>query len=564
MDIINGGNMSIVKEKINQHLEAIYIDKHLDEAKILFDELFNQFEKINFNQQTAITHENVYLITYGDSFIEGNRPSLQVLRDILKEKLADIISDVHLLPMFPYTSDDGFSVVDYYQIQERLGDWNDIAQLAHQNRLMFDFVVNHMSQSSEWFQNFLNNQSDFQEAFVEYDENFDVSKVVRPRVSPLFHDYQLDQDKKRVWTTFSEDQVDTNVRDPKMLARLTEVLLNYSALGATSIRLDAIGFMWKSSGTTCMHLPQTHEIVKLWRTLLDYFAPNTQIITETNVPHQENISYFGNDDEANQVYQFPLPPLVLHTFISGNAQKISDWAKTIHQVSAKATYFNFLASHDGIGLRPVENILSEKEINQMVAHVEENGGKVSMKTNTDGTQSVYEMNINYSEALKDIAHPEETPQKMLAAHAILLSVIGVPAIYYHSIFGSKNDYQGLNDSGINRRINRQKLEKNQLYQELQTDAYRQRIYHGISELIKIRKNNSVFSPYNDQEILDLDTRLFAVRRSSKAGSIVSVVNISRELVALPKVSGKDLITDKHFEKNQILAPYQYVWLEELI
>lgn len=556
--------MSIVKEKINQHLEAIYIDKHLDEAKILFDELFNQFEKINFNQQTAITHENVYLITYGDSFIEGNRPSLQVLRDILKEKLADIISDVHLLPMFPYTSDDGFSVVDYYQIQERLGDWNDIAQLAHQNRLMFDFVVNHMSQSSEWFQNFLNNQSDFQEAFVEYDENFDVSKVVRPRVSPLFHDYQLDQDKKRVWTTFSEDQVDTNVRDPKMLARLTEVLLNYSALGATSIRLDAIGFMWKSSGTTCMHLPQTHEIVKLWRTLLDYFAPNTQIITETNVPHQENISYFGNDDEANQVYQFPLPPLVLHTFISGNAQKISDWAKTIHQVSAKATYFNFLASHDGIGLRPVENILSEKEINQMVAHVEENGGKVSMKTNTDGTQSVYEMNINYSEALKDIAHPEETPQKMLAAHAILLSVIGVPAIYYHSIFGSKNDYQGLNDSGINRRINRQKLEKNQLYQELQTDAYRQRIYHGISELIKIRKNNSVFSPYNDQEILDLDTRLFAVRRSSKAGSIVSVVNISRELVALPKVSGKDLITDKHFEKNQILAPYQYVWLEELI
>lgn len=486
------------------------------------------------------------------------------MRDILKEKLADIISDVHLLPMFPYTSDDGFSVVDYYQIQERLGDWNDIAQLAHQNRLMFDFVVNHMSQSSEWFQNFLNNQSDFQEAFVEYDENFDVSKVVRPRVSPLFHDYQLDQDKKRVWTTFSEDQVDTNVRDPKMLARLTEVLLNYSALGATSIRLDAIGFMWKSSGTTCMHLPQTHEIVKLWRTLLDYFAPNTQIITETNVPHQENISYFGNDDEANQVYQFPLPPLVLHTFISGNAQKISDWAKTIHQVSAKATYFNFLASHDGIGLRPVENILSEKEINQMVAHVEENGGKVSMKTNTDGTQSVYEMNINYSEALKDIAHPEETPQKMLAAHAILLSVIGVPAIYYHSIFGSKNDYQGLNDSGINRRINRQKLEKNQLYQELQTDAYRQRIYHGISELIKIRKNNSVFSPYNDQEILDLDTRLFAVRRSSKAGSIVSVVNISRELVALPKVSGKDLITDKHFEKNQILAPYQYVWLEELI
>ena len=556
--------MSIVKEKINQHLEAIYIDQHLDEAKILFDELFNQFEKINFNQQTAITHENVYLITYGDSFIEGNRPSLQVLRDILKEKLADIISDVHLLPMFPYTSDDGFSVVDYYQIQERLGDWNDIAQLAHQNRLMFDFVVNHMSQSSEWFQNFLNNQSDFQAAFVEYDENFDVSKVVRPRVSPLFHDYQLNQDKKRVWTTFSEDQVDTNVRDPKMLARLTEVLLNYSALGATSIRLDAIGFMWKSSGTTCMHLPQTHEIVKLWRTLLDYFAPNTQIITETNVPHQENISYFGNDDEANQVYQFPLPPLVLHTFISGNAQKISDWAKTIHQVSAKATYFNFLASHDGIGLRPVENILSEKEINQMVAHVKENGGKVSMKTNTDGTQSVYEMNINYSEALKDIAHPGETPQKMLAAHAILLSVIGVPAIYYHSIFGSKNDYQGLNDSGINRRINRQKLEKNQLYQELQTDAYRQQIYHGISELIKIRKNNSVFSPYNDQEILDLDTRLFAVRRSSKAGSIVSVVNISREPVALPKVSGKDLITDKHFEENQILAPYQYVWLEEFV
>ncbi|MDT2845622.1 sugar phosphorylase [Enterococcus thailandicus] len=556
----------MITEKIAAHLEKIYTSKQdLDQANQLFTDLLEKYATKKFTENPAIDQSNAYLITYGDSFQHGNEKGLKVLREVVQTYLDDSITDVHLLPMFPFTSDDGFSVTDYLTINPVLGDWDDIKKLAQKKRLMYDFVANHMSAKSEWFKKFLNNDIGFEQSFVEYQEEFDTTNVTRPRTSPLFHEYSTDKgEKKKVWTTFSDDQVDVNPKDPIMLARLSEVLLEYTFRGASSIRLDAIGFLWKDSGTTCMHLPKTHEIVKMWRTLLNHFSPNTQIITETNVPHKENISYLGDGhNEANQVYQFPLPPLVLFSFIQENTQKLAEWASTIHALSDEATFFNFLASHDGIGMRPVEGILDDTERETIVERVLNNQGKVSYKSNPDGSQTVYELNINYGDALRSSEDTDQlAAKKLIAAHNILLSFVGVPAIYYHSIFGSRGDLQGVEESGINRRINRQKIETKQLATELDIDSYRKTVYEGITRLLKERQNYEAFSPYGEQEVLHLDEQVFALKRTAKDGSeIISLTNVTGTEKIVEGLNGINVLTQTEVDNNFILAPYGIAWIK---
>ncbi|MGX7417628.1 sugar phosphorylase [Carnobacterium gallinarum] len=558
--------MSPIEKAIKPKLIAVYGELNGEKALTALAQVIAKFEKVTFPKQTNISQKNVYLITYGDSIQRTGEAPLVTLDDTLNQVAKNLITDVHLLPMFPYTSDDGFSVVDYYQIDPDLGDWTMIEQLGKDYRLMFDFVANHMSKSSEWFQKFLEQDTEFETAFIKKSSDFDAENVVRPRTSPLFHEYQNSKGELlSAWTTFSEDQVDVNIRDVAMLARLTDVILTYALQGASSIRLDAIGFLWKESGTSSMHLTQTHELIKIWRLLLDYFAPHTQIITETNVPHEENISYFGvGEDEANMVYQFPLPPLVLHTFTQNSSLALSKWAKGIHRVSKSGTYFNFLASHDGIGMRPVEGLLTDEERQVLVEKVQENGGEISYKSNPDGSETVYELNINYSEALRNNGEEEQIAvQKMIAAHHILLSMVGVPAIYYHSLFGSKNDLDAVNKSGINRRINREKLDADQLIAELQTNAYRNQIFTGISELIQLRKEHASFSPYAEQEVLDFGEHVFVLKRTAEeTGQVVlSFTNVTNETIELTELTGLELISNQTIQDKLTLAPYGVAWLE---
>lgn len=557
--------MTIVKNLcLEQHLASLYHGSELNQAKDLFNQLLKEYNKNDFKETTPCTQETVYLITYGDSFYESGKTPLQVLKEVIMEQLTETVSDVHLLPMFPYTSDDGFSVTDYLEINPSLGNWQNIEELAKEKKLMFDFVANHMSKSSKWFEYYLNQEDDFENAFVTWDPSFDTTYVTRPRTSPLFHTYlNKEGEERQVWTTFSEDQVDVNPKDPKMLVRLTKILLEYVRRGATSIRLDAIGFLWKESGTTSMHLPQTHTIIQIWRQILEQYVPNTQIITETNVPHKENISYFGNgSNEANQVYQFPLPPLVLHSFVTGSAKKLSQWANEIQTISETGTYFNFLASHDGIGLRPTEGILNDAEREALVERVEENGGRISYKNNPDGTQSVYEMNINYSEALKASGEEHLTPKKMIAAHHILFSLIGVPAIYVHSIFGSKNDQKGVEESGINRRINREKINQTELYHALSSDDYRKQIFKGLSDLILIRKNETAFDPYGCQKVQHVHPGIFSVIRESKNERIASYTNVTNQTITIKITSGLDLISEQFIESELTIEAYGIVWVKE--
>ncbi|EIM5651091.1 sugar phosphorylase [Listeria monocytogenes] len=514
----------------------------------------------------TISEKNVYLIAYGDSIFEKNKHPLQTLNEFLQEYAQDVITDVHLLPIFPSTSDDGFSVTDYKQIDKQLGDWDDVQKMSENFRVMLDFVANHMSKSSDWFKRFSDNEAPYNQFFIEKDSQFDYKNVTRPRTSPLFHKYE---NGKELWTTFSEDQLDLNVRNIDCLVALTDVLLFYASKQATSIRLDAIGFLWKTSGTTCMHLPETHEIISLWRLLIDELYPNLQIITETNVPHEENISYFGDgENEANMVYQFPLPPLVLHTFTCHDTTKLSKWAKSISQVSSTATYFNFLASHDGIGMRPATGILSDEEINSLVQKAVQNGGQVSYKDNADGTQSVYELNINYGEALQNPGEDtteELVTKKIIAAHSILLTLQGVPAIYYHSLLGSKNDLVGYEESGINRRINREKLEKNQLVHELETNTYRQTIFTSLKKLVQIRRNHTAFSPFATQEILDLGPDVFAIKRESEEECIYGIINVtSHNIRKTLAFSGTNLLTNQPVASELDLTAYEVVWIKKAV
>ncbi len=551
-----------LKEKLKKHFEFIYPDKDANKIISKVEKLANKYE----TKQTGsswISEKDAMLITYGDSIVEEGKPGLETLNEFLTKYVNDAISAVHILPMFPYTSDDGFSVVDYKKINPDLGEWKDVENLSKNYKLMFDAVVNHISKSSDWFQKYLKQEKPYDEYFITCDPNEDYSKVTRPRALPLLTKFETAKGEKYVWTTFSEDQIDLNFKSVDVYLEVLDVLLTYASRGARFIRLDAIGFLWKELGTTCMHHPKTHEIIKSYRAILDEYMPGTLIITETNVPHEENISYFGNgDDEAQLVYQFPLPPLTMFSILTGNAEKLSKWADSLDEPKQGTTYFNFLSSHDGIGVRPVEGILNEEEKKVLLDNTLKNGGAISYKNNSDGSKSPYELNINYQDAL---ASPDESDEirinKFLAAETILLSMQGLPGIYVHSLIGSRNDYYGKEISGIPRRINREKININYLEKELNNSTNRKKIFDEILRRLKIRGEHKEFAPDSKQKILSLDKRVFALERISKDKKITVLVNVSSDEVQLDiENKGLDIISEIYVDKKVNLNPLQCMWI----
>jgi glycosidase len=506
-----------------------------------------------------------YLITYGDAFRQPGERPLRTLANVLHDHVGDVLSDVHLLPIYPWTSDDGFGVVDHREVNPALGTWDDVADLHKRYGVALDFVANHVSSSSTWFRGWLAREERYAGYFLDPGADFDVAHVVRPRVTPLLHEYSRPEGgMARAWTTFGADQVDVDPRTPAALLELTDVLLGYLAHGATTVRLDAIGYLWKQSGTSCIHLPETHAIVRMWRALVDELAPGTLLLTETNVPHIDNITYFGDgNDEANMVYQFALPPLVLHAFVTGRASTLAAWASRVGPVSESATWFNFLASHDGIGLRPTEGLLTDADRALLVERTLARGGRVSMAKRPDGSEGVYELNTNFLDALVDPADADldaSAVMRGLAAHAILLSVIGVPAIYHHSLFGSQQDQAGAEESGIARRINREVLDAARLAEEIEAGGRRAGMLEGLRRMLSIRRGTAGFSPFASQEIVTLDERVFAVRRAAgTADEVLAVVNVSTEPVDLPMLTGRDLLTGASHD-GLALAPFSYVWL----
>lgn len=523
--------------------------------------------------QNWVDQRTSYLITYGDSFSTQAEPTLATMKTFADRHLKGALSNIHILPMFPYTSDDGFSVVDYRQVDPNLGNWEQLNALSENFDLMYDCVINHISKSSDWFQGYLAGDAKYQDYFVESDPSLDYSSVTRPRALPLHTPFsKASGETVHVWTTFSDDQIDINFHSPKVLLESIDILLMYAANGGRSIRLDAIGFIWKKLGTTCIHLEEAHEIIKLWRIILDEVMPGTLLITETNVPHKENVSYFGAGDEAHMVYQFPLPPLTLHALMSENSETLTQWATSLTNEAMarltqgdKTTYFNFLASHDGIGVRPTEGILTDEDRQMMCAQVERKGGRVNYKNNGDRTQSPYELNINYLSAITEPTDSiDDKAKKFIAAQSILLSFIGVPAIYYHSLLGSENDVQGMLDSGINRRINREKLDLSKLESELaDEDSLRSKVFKSMTHLLNLRQQYAAFSPQASQQVLNLGDGIFALQRGDGEEAIRFAVNLTSQAQAVVLAdSGFDLISEQLMPTEFELAPYQFVWLTQ--
>lgn len=556
-----------IKYLINHIYGESFSDARLD---VLLTKLQQAAVNITEKRKSGWDEKDVVLITYADQISAKGEKALPVFTRFYNEWLSRTFSHVHLLPFYPWSSDDGFSVIDYHTVAPETGNWRDVAELKQSASLMFDFVCNHMSAKSEWFANYLAQKPGYEDFFISVDPETDLSAVTRPRALPLLTPFTLnDGSVRHLWTTFSDDQIDLNFASPQVLIAMVDVLLHYLMEGARYIRLDAVGFMWKIPGTTCIHLEQTHCLIQLFRAITDAVAPGTVIITETNVPHKDNISYFGDgENEAQMVYQFSLPPLVLHAVHRQDVKALCQWAGSLALPSSHTTWFNFLASHDGIGLNPLRGILPESEILSLVENLQQEGALVNWKNNPDGTRSPYEINVTYLDALSlQDSSDEERIARFLLAHAVLLSFPGVPAVYIQSILGSRNDYEGVERLGYNRAINRKKYTAGQLDSELNNKkSIRYQIYSRLSEFIAIRRGERAFHPDSQVAFDAVGKQILKIIRVAENGErITALFNFSNKMQTVYEqtLSGKELLSGQDISGTElILNPWQVMWIKE--
>ncbi|WP_412973020.1 sugar phosphorylase [Glaciecola sp. MF2-115] len=584
------------KAKVKHHLDFIY-DGILKEQEL--DELVTRLQiSIGVNSEEEChyptPHKNrwdesdIIMITYGDSIIENSagvelglsQKPLSTLLRFINEYCHSIISHVHILPYFPYSSDDGFSIIDYSVVNQSLGDWNDIEAISEQYGLMTDLVVNHCSARSQWFENFCKQDGVGNDYFFTASPDDDLSKVVRPRTSSLLKEVDTANGIKHVWCTFSHDQVDFDFRNPKVLVSFIDIIRLYLDKGTKIFRLDAIAFLWKVPGSPSINLPQTHEVVRLIRTLIEHAEPDTIIITETNIPNVENLTYFGNANEAHAIYNFSLPPLLINTLVSGDCQYLKTWMMRMPPAQNGTTYFNFIASHDGIGLRPAEGLLDDSEITELANCMQQFGGKISWRQADNAQQKPYEINIALIDAMKGtLKGPDQYQiQRYLCAHTIMLGLEGIPGIYIHSLIGTPNDEEKVLHTGQNRSINRHRWDYKRLLHELSTaDSSHAKILNALSELIKIRRSQAAFHPNATQFTLQLGPHIFGYWRQSinRHQSIFCLSNITdtKQEIALSDINliennhWFDLIEESLIDttiNNLKLEPYQTMWISNKV
>lgn len=518
----------------------------------------------------ALTEKDALIIAYGDHVQSPPEAPLLTLHHAL-EALNVPVGGLHVLPFYPYSSDDGFSVIDYEAVDPALGSWDDIERLGRDYRLMVDGVFNHISAESAWFAAFRRGEPPYDQYFVVADPALDYSLVTRPRTLPLLTPVETASGTQHVWTTFSADQIDLNFANPAVLIEVARILLDYVQHGASLIRLDAIAFLWKEPGTTCIHLPETHSVIKILRDVLDLAAPHVLLITETNVPHVENLSYFGNgSDEAQLVYQFPLPPLIAHSLLTGSAHHLAEWAASLEPLAFGDTFFNFTASHDGVGVRPVSGILSDAELAALAQAALDHGGQVSYRAMPDGSRSPYELNITWFDLITapgvTASDPETAVRRFLVSQAIMLAMAGVPGIYLPSLFGGRNDIAGMERTGRARSINRRKYDAGALRAELDDpEALSSRVLERYRNLLALRAMEPAFHPNGSQRVHRLNERVVALERVSPAGDarVLALHNVSAQTVTLKLPDGRwqDLIGGGVVETQIELAAYQIAWLK---
>ena len=575
---------NILHDKVKHHLEFIYADVDLpltiDQLAVSLMKTIGIDDEVDIAQPQSHYNywdeDDIIMITYGDSVIDGDERPLVTLNRFLHRYCKNTVNNVHILPFFPYSSDDGFSVIDYSSVNESLGTWEDIEAIAKDYGLMTDLVINHCSARSAWFDNFVKGEGTGSDFFFTADPADDLSRVTRPRVSPLLRETETAKGTKHVWCTFSHDQVDFDFRNPNVLLAFVDIIRLYIDKGAKLFRLDAVAFLWKIVGTNCINLPQTHEVIRLLRTLIEHVDPSIIIITETNIPNRENLTYFGNANEAHAIYNFSLPPLLVNTLVSGDCKYLKSWMMSMPPAQNGTAYFNFIASHDGIGLRPAEGLLSDEEISELVHTMQNFGGKISWRASDHGQQKPYEINITLFDALQGTIKGPDRWQidRFICAHAIMLGMEGIPGLYIHSLLGTSNDYEKVANTGQNRSINRRRWELTEL-EALLDSPYSQhhKVLTRLSQLIRVRKAQPAFHPNATQFTLQLGNQIFGYWRQSldRKQSVFCISNISDEeqsvLLSDINLIGTDnwidLITRQEIALSSSflqMKPYQTLWI----
>ena len=574
--------LHLLKQSVSYHLQAIYrevapqlsIETLADEIITLMrlEQVFHDTvpHQNNWDQQDMV------LITYGNSVQQHGEAPLKTLHRFLDAEVKGFINGVHILPFFPFCSDDGFAVMDYYQVNDKLGDWEDIEAIAKDYRLMADLVINHGSSSGEWFNNFIKGEGPGHDYFYTTAPDTPVSQVVRPRTSPLLRETETADGTQYVWCTFSHTQVDFDFRNPEVLKEFIRIVRFYLDKGIRIFRLDAVAFLWKKPGTNCLNLAETHEVVRLMRSLIQHAQPDAVIITETNIPNRENLSYFGNANEAHCIYNFSLPPLLVNTLVTGNCFYLKQWLMSMPPAQNGTAYFNFIASHDGIGLRPAEGLLSDSEIASLISTMQQFGGQISWRAGDNGVKKPYEINISLFDALQGTTKGKDewNTDRFICAHAIMLALEGIPGIYIHSLLATSNDTDKLERTGQNRGINRHEWDYRQLQTELaDPESQHARVSGLLKKLVHLRQQQRAFHPNATQFTLQLGEQLFGFWRQSmdRRQSIFCIFNVSdtpqplriAELNLIVTDRWWDLISGHIFDESTevfTLVPYQVLWI----
>ena len=571
-----------LSQRVDAHLTTLFNDGLSPDILVQWRDRLLKAMRLSGQQIPPAASRNLWdesdiaLITYGDSIQSSDQKPLQVLHNFLNQRIGSTISWVHILPFHPWTSDDGFAVLDYSSVNESLGGWSDLTRIAVDYRMMADLVLNHCSSRSVWFENFRRGIHPGADYFYVPPADFDVSQVVRPRTSALLETVQTESGSRTVWCTFSADQVDFDFQNPAVIEEFSGIIRQLLDAGVRIFRLDAVAFLWKISGSSCINLPQTHEVVRLFRTLIECAQSDAIVITETNVPNTENLSYFGNSDEAHAIYNFSLPPLLIHSLLTGSSQHLRAWMMSMPPAAAGTTYFNFIASHDGIGLRPVEGLLSESDLEQLVTTLESFGGLISRRQSGEEESRAYEVNIALFDALSGTVKgtDELGLERFICAHAIMLGLEGVPAFYLHSLLGTQNDVERVRHTGHNRAINRHQWQLSDLAAALDNSrSSHHRVLAALQKLIELRKQQLAFHPNATQFTLNLGDPLFGFWRQStdRRQSIFCVYNVSdqpqmlsiQSLNLIATQDWYDLVSGQKFDNSMsqtCLAPYQSVWI----
>ena len=483
--------------------------------------------------------DDVVLITYADSVVDDAKPGLQGLRSFVNRHLQVFAPVIHVLPFLESTSDGGFAVSSHEQLESRHGDWSDLAALAEGRRLMADLVLNHVSASHPWVRQFLRDEEPGRLCVLEAAPDPCWDDVVRPRSSALFTHLQSSVGQRQVWTTFGPDQVDLDWRCPEVLLGFTRLLKQKLAHGVRWIRLDAVGFLWKEPNTSCIHRPQVHRLVEVLRHLLTYAcAGGGVVVTETNVPEEENLSYLRSGREAHLAYNFPLPPLLMEAAMSGSADLLNRWLSRWPQLPNSTALLNFTACHDGVGLRPLEGLMPQRRLLNLLIACEHRGGLVSHRRLADGEDVPYEINISWWSAMADggidPAHLQR--QRFLLTQLLVMALPGVPAFYLPALLAEPNDLSRFRRTGQRRDLNRPQFKLEAVERRLEDpDSEAIAVVTVLRRALQVRREQPTLHPDADLQLLSAGRAdLVILRRCYQGKVLIAVHNITASRLTLDR------------------------------